>query len=110
MSFSETARRCFYASRYPGLRSFPHSHSDMPIIRKYHGSVRKQLGQLFGAAGRLKPIRAVGVFAEVQDAHERLDQFLLADDGKELFTDTCMVFANDRHVRVAVGERTGSGE
>jgi hypothetical protein len=30
---------------------------------------------------------------------------MLADDGQDLFTDTSMVFANDRLVRVVVGER-----
>jgi hypothetical protein len=37
--------------------------------------------------------------------YERPDHCLLADDGQDLFTDTSMVFANDRHVRVVVGER-----
>jgi hypothetical protein len=41
----------------------------------------------------------------VQDAHEHPDHCLIADDGQDLFTDTSMVFANDRHVRVVVGER-----
>jgi hypothetical protein len=63
------------------------------------------LSQLFGAAGRLKSIEAVGVFAGVQDAHERPDHCLLADDGQDLFTDSSLVFANDRHMRVVVGER-----
>jgi hypothetical protein len=63
------------------------------------------LSQLLGAAGRLKSIEPVGVFAGVQDAHERPDHCLLADDGQDIFTDTSMVFSNDRHVRVVVGER-----
>jgi hypothetical protein len=54
---------------------------------------------------RLKSIEPVGVFAGVQDAHERPRHCLLADDGQDLFTDTSMVIANDRHVRVVVGER-----
>jgi hypothetical protein len=45
------------------------------------------------------------VFAGVQDAHGRPDHRLLSDDGQDLFTDTSMVFANDRYVRVVVGER-----
>jgi hypothetical protein len=45
------------------------------------------------------------VFAGVQDAHERPDHCLLADDAQDLFTDTSMVFAKDRHVRVVVGQR-----
>jgi hypothetical protein len=49
--------------------------------------------------------RAGWVFSGVQDAHERPDHCLLADDGQDLFTDTFMVFANDRRVRVVVGER-----
>jgi hypothetical protein len=44
------------------------------------------------------------VFAGVQDAREHPDHCLLADDGQDLFTDTSMVFANDRHVSVVVGE------
>jgi hypothetical protein len=64
-----------------------------------------ELSQLFGAAGRLKSIEPVGVFALVHDAHEYLDHCLLADDGQDLFADTSMAFVNDRHVRVAVGER-----
>jgi hypothetical protein len=32
-------------------------------------------------------------------------QWLLADNGQDLFTDASMVFVNDRHVRVVVGER-----
>jgi hypothetical protein len=44
------------------------------------------LGQLFGSAGISAHITC-----------------LLADDGQDLFTDPSMVFANDRHVRVAVG-------
>jgi hypothetical protein len=40
-----------------------------------------------------------------QDAHERPDHCLLAHDGQDLFTDKSLVFANDRHVRVVVGER-----
>jgi hypothetical protein len=39
------------------------------------------------------------------DTHERPDHCLLADDGQDLFTDKSLVFANDRHVRVVVGER-----
>jgi hypothetical protein len=66
--------------------------------------LNRALSQLFGAAGRLKSIAPVGVFAEVQDADERPDHCLLADDGQDLFTDTPMVFSNDRHVRVVVGE------
>jgi hypothetical protein len=46
-------------------------------------------------------------FAGVQDAHERPDHCLLADNGQHLFTDTSMVFANDRHVRVGVGNANG---
>jgi hypothetical protein len=45
------------------------------------------------------------VFAGVQDAHERPDHFLLADDGQDLIVDTSMVLANDQHVRVVVGKR-----
>jgi hypothetical protein len=41
----------------------------------------------------------------VQDAHESPDHRLLADGGQDLFTDKSMVFANDRHVLVVVGER-----
>jgi hypothetical protein len=47
------------------------------------------------------------VFAGVQDAHERPDHCLLAEDGHDLFTDTSMEFANDRHVRVVAGEGDG---
>jgi hypothetical protein len=45
----------------------------------------------------------------VQDAHERPDHCLLADDGQDLFTDTSMVFANCQHVGVVVfvGEVNG---
>jgi hypothetical protein len=53
----------------------------------------------------LKSIEPVRVFARVQDAYERIDPCLLADDGQDLFTDTSIIFANDRNVRVAVGER-----
>jgi hypothetical protein len=68
-------------------------------------ALHRAFSQLFGAAGRLKSIEPVGVFAGVQDAHERPDHGLLADDGQDLFTDTSMVFSNDQHVRVVVGER-----
>jgi hypothetical protein len=70
-----------------------------------HEAMNRALNQMFRAAGRLKSIEPVGVFARVQDAHERPDHCLLADDGQDLFTDTSVVFANDRYVRVAVGER-----
>jgi hypothetical protein len=63
------------------------------------------LSQLFGMSGRLKSIEPVGVFAGVHDAHESPDLCPLADDGQDLFTDTSIVFANDRFVRVVVGER-----
>jgi hypothetical protein len=53
----------------------------------------------------MKSIEPVGVFAGGQDAHERPDYCLLADDGQDLFTDTSMVFVNDWHVRVVVEER-----
>jgi hypothetical protein len=53
---------------------------------------------MFGAAGRLKSIEPVGVFPGVQDAHERPDHCLLADDGQDLFVATSMVFANNQHV------------
>jgi hypothetical protein len=74
-------------------------------LKHRHDALNRALSQLFGAAGRLKSIEPVGVFAGVQDAQERPDHFPLADDGQVLFTDTSMVFANDRHVQVAVGER-----
>jgi hypothetical protein len=45
------------------------------------------------------------VFAGVHDAHERPYHCLVVDDGQDLFTDTSMVFSNDRHVRVVVGVR-----
>jgi hypothetical protein len=74
-------------------------------LKHRHDAMNRALSQLFGAAGRLKSIEPVGVFAGVQDTHERPDHCLLADDGQDLFMDTSMVFANDRHVRVVVGER-----
>jgi hypothetical protein len=51
------------------------------------------------------PNSLFGVFTGVQDTHERSDHGQLADDGQDLFTDTSMVFAKDRHVRVVLGER-----
>jgi hypothetical protein len=45
--------------------------------------------------------------AGVRDAHERPDHCLLVDDGQDQFTDTSMVFANDRHVRVVLGNVNG---
>jgi hypothetical protein len=74
-------------------------------LKHRNDALNRALSQLFGAAGRLKSIEPVGAFAGVQDAHERPDHCLLADDGQDLFTDISMVFANDRHVRVVVGER-----
>jgi hypothetical protein len=74
-------------------------------LKHRHDALNRALSQLFGAAGRLKSIEPVGVFAGVQDAHERPDHCLLADDGQNLFTDTSMVFVNDRQVRLVVGER-----
>jgi hypothetical protein len=74
-------------------------------LKHRHDALNRALSQLFGAAGRLKSIEPVGVFAGVQDAHERPDHCLLADDGQDLFTDTSIVFAKDRHVRVVVGQR-----
>jgi hypothetical protein len=74
-------------------------------LKHGHDALNRALSQLFGAAGRLKSIETVGVFAGVQDAYGRPDHCLLAGDGQNLFTDTSMVFANDRHVRVVVGER-----
>jgi hypothetical protein len=68
-------------------------------------ALNRALSQLFGAAGRLKSIEPVGVFAGEHDAHERPDDCLLADDGQDLFTDTSMVSANDRHERVVVEKR-----
>jgi hypothetical protein len=70
-----------------------------------HDALNHALSQIFGAAGRMKSIEPVGVFAGVQGAHERPDHCLLADDGQDLFADSSMVFANDRHVRVVVGKR-----
>jgi hypothetical protein len=74
-------------------------------LKHRHDTLNRALSQLFGAARRLKSIEPVGMFAGVQDAHERPDPCLLADDGQDLFMDTSMVFANDRRVRVVVGER-----
>jgi hypothetical protein len=74
-------------------------------LKHRHDALNRALSQLFDAAGRLKSIEPVGVFAGAQDAHERPHHCLLADDGQDLFTDTSMVFANDRHMRVVVGER-----
>jgi hypothetical protein len=74
-------------------------------LKHRHDALNRALSQLFGAAGRLKSIEPFGVYAGVQDAQERPDDCLLADDGQDLLTDTSMVFANDRHVRVVVGER-----
>jgi hypothetical protein len=72
-------------------------------LKHRHDALTRALSQQFGAAGRLKSIEPVGVF--VQDAHERQDHCLLVDDGQDLFTDTSRVFANDRRVRVVLGER-----
>jgi hypothetical protein len=74
-------------------------------LKVRHDALNRALSQLFSAAGRLKAIEPVGEFAGVQDAHERPDHCLLADDGQDLFRDTSMVFANDRNVRVVMGER-----
>jgi hypothetical protein len=74
-------------------------------LKNRHDALNRALSQLFGTAGRLKSIEPVEVFAGVQDAHERSDHCLLADDGQDLLTDTSIVFANDRHVRVVVRER-----
>jgi hypothetical protein len=74
-------------------------------LKHRHDALNRALSQLFGAADRLKSIEPLGVFVGVQDAHERPDHCLLADDGQDLFRDTSMVIANDRHVRVVVGER-----
>jgi hypothetical protein len=74
-------------------------------LKHRHDALNHVLSQLFGTAGRLKFIEPVGVFARGHDVHERPGHYLLADDGRDLFTDTSMVFANDLHVRVAVGER-----
>jgi hypothetical protein len=64
------------------------------------------LSQLFGVSGRLKSIEPVGVLAGVHDAYESPDHSPLTDDEQDLFTDTSMVFANDRlWVRVVVGGR-----
>jgi hypothetical protein len=73
--------------------------------RHRHDALNSALRQVFGAAGLFKSIEPVGVFAGVQDAHERPDHCLLADDGQDLFTDLSMVFANDRNVRVVVEEQ-----
>jgi hypothetical protein len=69
-----------------------------------HGALNRALSRQFGAADQLKSIEPVGVFAGVQDLHLCPDHCLLEDNGQDLFTDTSMVFANDRHVRVVVGE------
>jgi hypothetical protein len=74
-------------------------------LKHRHDALNRALSQLFGAAGPLKSIEPVGVFAGVQDAHERPDYCLLADDGQDLFMDISMVYSNYRHVRVVVGER-----
>jgi hypothetical protein len=76
-------------------------------LKQRQFALHRALSQLFGAAGRLKSIEPVGVFAGVQDAHERPDHCLLADDGQDLFTDTSMVFSNDQYVRVVVGNVNG---
>jgi hypothetical protein len=73
-------------------------------LKHMHDALNRALSQLFGAAGRLKSIEPVGVFPGVHDAHERPDHCLLADDGQDLFADSSMVFAKDRHVRVVVGK------
>jgi hypothetical protein len=74
-------------------------------LKQRHDALNRALSQLFCAAGRFKSIEPVGVFAGVKNAHERPDHCLQAEDWKDLFTDTSMVFANDRHVRVVMGER-----
>jgi hypothetical protein len=74
-------------------------------LKHRHDALNRSLRQVFGAAGRLKSIEPVGVFAGVQDAHERPDHCLLAEDGQDLFTDNSMVFVKDRNARVVVGGR-----
>jgi hypothetical protein len=74
-------------------------------LKHRHDALICARSRLFGAAGRLKSIEPVAVFAGVQDEHERADHYILADNGQDLFTATSMVFANHRHVRVVVGER-----
>jgi hypothetical protein len=51
------------------------------VLKLRHDALNRALSQLYGVAGRLKSIEPVGVFAVVQDAHERPDHCLLADDG-----------------------------
>jgi hypothetical protein len=74
-------------------------------LKHRHDALNGALSQMFDAAGRLKSIEPVVVFAGVQDAHGRPDHCLLADHRQDLFTDTSKVFSNDRHVRVVVRER-----
>jgi hypothetical protein len=50
-------------------------------LKHMHDALNGALSQLFGAAGRLKAIESAGMCAGVQDAHERPDHCLLADDG-----------------------------
>jgi hypothetical protein len=68
-------------------------------LKHRHDALKRALGQLFGAASWLKSIEPVGVFAGKEEAHERPDHRMLAEDGQDLFTDTSVVFANGRHVR-----------
>jgi hypothetical protein len=73
-------------------------------LKRRHDALNYVLSQLFGAGGRLKFIEPAGIYAGVQDAHDRPDHCLLADDGKTRLTDTSMVFANEQHVRLALEE------
>jgi hypothetical protein len=72
-------------------------------LKHRHDALNRILSELFDAAGRLKSIEPVGMFAGVKDAYERPDHCLQPGDGQDMFTDTSMVFAKDRHMRVAVG-------
>jgi hypothetical protein len=74
-------------------------------LKHRHDALNQARSIQLGATGRLKSIQPVGVFVTVQDALERPDHGLLANDGQDLFTDTCTVSANDLHMRVVLEER-----
>jgi hypothetical protein len=55
-----------------------------PRIELRHEYLNRAISQLFAATDQLKSIEPVVVSAGVQEAYERADHCLLADDGQDL--------------------------
>ena len=71
-------------------------------LQQRHDALNRELSTLFHRAGRLKSSEPTHLFA---DSNERPDHYLLGSQGKDVYTDTSLVFARMSNAHIAMERR-----